>query len=94
MIPILYVDFRLCVSHCYVQVRNGPDSSAPLLGERLCGATPPNPLQTTDNHLFISFMSDASIEGSGFKLVFEAHSQGTATALFAASIDLFLHSRP
>lgn len=66
-------------THCstgdYLEVRNGPDSSAPLLGERLCGATPPNPLQTTDNHLFISFVSDASIEGSGFKLVFEAHSQ-------------------
>lgn len=60
-----------------LQLRNGPDVSSPPLGQRLCGATPPSILQTTDNHLFIQFVSDASNEASGFKLVFEAHSQGT-----------------
>lgn len=86
-------DFHSAVFfHCFVKVRNGPDGSAPLLGERLCGGTSPNPLQTTDNHLFISFVSDTSNEGSGFKLVFEAHSQGTAAALFVAFIDLSIPS--
>lgn len=68
------------IIHSYLslspQLRNGPDGSSPLLGGRLCGSSPPSVLQTTDNHLFIHFVSDASNEASGFKLVFEAHNQG------------------
>uniref|UniRef100_A0A3Q3W0B5 Cubilin n=1 Tax=Mola mola TaxID=94237 RepID=A0A3Q3W0B5_MOLML len=64
-----------CSSGDYLEVRNGPDSSSPLLGERICGTSPPSLLQTTDNHLFIHFVSDGSNEGAGFKLTFEAHSQ-------------------
>lgn len=65
------------------QVRNGPDSSAPLLGGRLCGSSAPSLIQTTDNHLFIHFLSDATNEASGFKLTFEAHSQGTTATPFS-----------
>lgn len=57
-------------------MRNGPDASAPSLGGRLCGTSPPSITQTTDNNLHIRFISDATNEGSGFKLIFEAHSQG------------------
>uniref|UniRef100_A0A3B5AXX3 Cubilin n=1 Tax=Stegastes partitus TaxID=144197 RepID=A0A3B5AXX3_9TELE len=57
------------------QLRNGPDGSSPPLGQRICGSSPPSPLQTTDNHLFIHFVTDARDEASGFKLTFEAHSQ-------------------
>ncbi|XP_063063043.1 cubilin [Engraulis encrasicolus] len=64
-----------CSSGDYVQLRNGPDASAPALGGRQCGSTPPSMVQTTDNHLHVQFISDASNEGSGFKMVFEAHSQ-------------------
>uniref|UniRef100_A0A4W6F2P1 Cubilin n=1 Tax=Lates calcarifer TaxID=8187 RepID=A0A4W6F2P1_LATCA len=64
-----------CSSGDYLEVRNGPDSSAPLLGGRLCGSSAPSLIQTTDNHLFIRFLSDATNEASGFKLTFEAHSQ-------------------
>ncbi|XP_070708966.1 cubilin [Pempheris klunzingeri] len=64
-----------CSSGDYLELKNGPDNSSPLLGGRLCGSSPPSLLQTTDNHLFIHFVSDASNEASGFKLTFEAHSQ-------------------
>ncbi|XP_056290732.1 cubilin [Pseudoliparis swirei] len=64
-----------CRTGDYLELRNGPDGSAPALGDRLCGSSVPSVLQTTDNHLFIHFASDATIEGSGFKLTFEAHSQ-------------------
>ncbi|XP_054478628.1 cubilin [Anoplopoma fimbria] len=64
-----------CSSGDYLELRNGPDGSAPLLGERLCGSSPPSLLQTTDNHLFIHFASDPTDEATGFKLTFEAHSQ-------------------
>ncbi|XP_017269603.1 cubilin [Kryptolebias marmoratus] len=63
-----------CSSGDYLELRNGPDASSPLLG-RVCGTSPPSLLQTTDNHLFIHFVSDASNEATGFKLTFEAHSQ-------------------
>uniref|UniRef100_A0A671XF34 Cubilin n=1 Tax=Sparus aurata TaxID=8175 RepID=A0A671XF34_SPAAU len=64
-----------CSSGDYLELRNGPDGSSPLLGERICGSSPPSLLQTTDNHLFVHFVSDATNEASGFKLTFEAHSQ-------------------
>ncbi|XP_076146859.1 cubilin [Alosa pseudoharengus] len=64
-----------CTSGDYVELRNGPDASAPPLGGRLCGANPPSFVQTTDNNLHVRFVSDGSNEGQGFKLTFEAHSQ-------------------
>ncbi|KAM7390891.1 hypothetical protein PAMA_008881 [Pampus argenteus] len=64
-----------CSSGDYLELRNGPDGSSPLLGGRLCGSSPPSLLQTTDNNLFIHFVSDTSNEASGFKISFEAHSQ-------------------
>ncbi|XP_032366699.1 cubilin [Etheostoma spectabile] len=64
-----------CSTGDYLELRNGPDASSPPLGGRLCGASVPSLLQTTDNHLFIHFASDATNEASGFKLTFEAHSQ-------------------
>uniref|UniRef100_A0A3Q3MXM2 Cubilin n=1 Tax=Mastacembelus armatus TaxID=205130 RepID=A0A3Q3MXM2_9TELE len=64
-----------CNTGDYLELKNGPDASSPPLVGRLCGSTPPSLLQTSDNHLFIHFVSDASNEGSGFKLTFEAHSQ-------------------
>ncbi|XP_038578939.1 cubilin [Micropterus salmoides] len=64
-----------CSSGDYLELRNGPDASSPLLGERLCGSSMPSLLQTTDSHLFIHFVSDASNEACGFKMTFEAHSQ-------------------
>uniref|UniRef100_A0AAQ4PGY7 Cubilin n=1 Tax=Gasterosteus aculeatus aculeatus TaxID=481459 RepID=A0AAQ4PGY7_GASAC len=64
-----------CSSGDYLELRNGPDGSAPLLGGRLCGSSVPSLFQTTDNHLFIHFASDSTNEATGFKLTFEAHSQ-------------------
>uniref|UniRef100_A0A673AMU3 Cubilin n=1 Tax=Sphaeramia orbicularis TaxID=375764 RepID=A0A673AMU3_9TELE len=64
-----------CSSGDYLELRNGPDASSPPLGPRLCGTSTPSVLQTSDNHLYIRFVSDDSNEGSGFKMSFEAHSQ-------------------
>ncbi|KAI4871253.1 hypothetical protein NFI96_019773 [Prochilodus magdalenae] len=63
-----------CSSGDYLELRNGPDGNAPSLGGRLCGTSPPELTQTTDNHLHVRFVSDGSNEASGFKLLFEAHS--------------------
>ncbi|KAG9276492.1 cubilin [Astyanax mexicanus] len=63
-----------CSTGDYLELRNGPDADAPSLGGRLCGTSVPAVTQTTDNHLHVRFVSDASNEGNGFKLIFEAHS--------------------
>ncbi|XP_046880031.1 cubilin [Hypomesus transpacificus] len=65
---------RLCSTGDYVELRNGPDVSAPSIGGRLCGASPPSVIQTTDNDLHVRFVSDHTNEAVGFKLTFEAHS--------------------
>lgn len=72
--PFQIQGFGTDCSGDYLELHNGPDTSAPLLS-RLCGASTPSLLQTTDNHLHIRFVSDASNEASGFKLIFEGHSQ-------------------
>lgn len=74
------IRYYLCVS----QLRNGPDVSAPSLGGRLCGSNVPSFVQTTDNDLHVRFVSDGSNEGQGFKLTFEAHSQGKGFYSFVA----------
>ncbi|XP_026057290.1 cubilin-like [Carassius auratus] len=63
-----------CSSGDYLELRNGPDGNSPTLSGRLCGSSAPSTFQTTDNGLYAHFVSDASNEASGFKLVFEAHS--------------------
>ncbi|XP_072307339.1 cubilin [Eucyclogobius newberryi] len=63
-----------CSTGDSLELRNGQDTSAPLLA-RLCGTSPPALLQTSDNHLHLRFRTDSSNEASGFKLIFEAHSQ-------------------
>uniref|UniRef100_A0A4W4F6Q8 Cubilin n=1 Tax=Electrophorus electricus TaxID=8005 RepID=A0A4W4F6Q8_ELEEL len=63
-----------CSSGDYLELRNGPDGNAPSLHGRLCGSNPPAVTQTTDNHLHVRFISDASNESNGFKLIFEAYS--------------------
>lgn len=78
---VLPLSMVLAPSLLSLKVRNGPDASSPPLGPRLCGSSPPSLLQATDNHLFVHFVSDASNEGSGFRLTFEAHSQGSYTQL-------------
>uniref|UniRef100_A0A3Q2TAZ9 Cubilin n=1 Tax=Fundulus heteroclitus TaxID=8078 RepID=A0A3Q2TAZ9_FUNHE len=76
-----------CSSGDYLELRNGPDGSSPLLGERICGSSPPSLIQTTDNHLYIHFVSDASNEASGFKLIFEAHSQACGGFIMLTEYD-------
>ncbi|XP_066579431.1 cubilin [Amia ocellicauda] len=68
-----------CSQGDYLELRNGPDASSPPLGPsggngRFCGTTLPSSLQTTDNELFIRFVSDNSNEAHGFKFTFEARS--------------------
>lgn len=63
------------------QLKNGPDIYSPPLGPhggngRFCGSRPSSTLFTSDNELFVQFISDNSNEGQGFKITYEAKSLG------------------
>ncbi|XP_061441668.1 cubilin [Rhineura floridana] len=66
-----------CSHGDYVELRNGPDLSAPPLGPGgrnglFCGSSSFSTMYTTDNQLFVHFNSDSSGGGQGFKLKYEA----------------------
>ncbi|XP_029444624.1 cubilin [Rhinatrema bivittatum] len=68
-----------CNNGDYIQLHNGPDDSSPPVGlrggnGRFCGSSPPSSMHTTDNQLFVRFISDGNNEGQGFQLMYEAKS--------------------
>ncbi|KAJ6666688.1 hypothetical protein lerEdw1_020412 [Lerista edwardsae] len=72
-------DDASCNRGDYVELRNGPDLSAPPLGPtggngRFCGSRSFSTMYTTDNQLLVHFSSDGSNGGQGFQLTFEAKS--------------------
>ncbi|XP_040403063.1 cubilin [Cygnus olor] len=63
----------------YVELKNGLDAAVPPLvsgrgNGRFCGSSPISTMYTTDNQLFVHFISDSRNEGQGFKLKYEAKS--------------------
>ncbi|XP_037366570.1 cubilin isoform X2 [Talpa occidentalis] len=63
----------------YLVLKNGPDIHSPPLGAHggnghFCGNRPSTTLFTSDNQMFVRFISDNSYEGQGFKIKYEAKS--------------------
>ncbi|KAL0627634.1 Cubilin [Plecturocebus cupreus] len=68
-----------CNQGDYLVLRNGPDASSPPLGPpggngRFCGSRASSTLFTSDNQMFVQFISDHGNEGQGFKMKYEARS--------------------
>ncbi|KAK6490308.1 cubilin [Huso huso] len=81
-----------CSSGDYLELRNGPDASSPPLGSssengRYCGSATPSTMHTTDNQLFLRFISDSSNEGQGFKLTYEALSLACGGNIYMSDSD-------
>ncbi|XP_048760926.2 tolloid-like protein 1 isoform X2 [Ostrea edulis] len=53
----------------HLEVRDGTDENAPILA-MLCGFSPPNPVKSTSNQIYIKFFSDDSVMKRGFSLKF------------------------
>ena len=53
----------------YIQIRDGPDVNSTTIG-RYCGdpSTIPPPILSTLNYLWISFVTDGSVQNRGFKV--------------------------
>ncbi|XP_048223975.1 LOW QUALITY PROTEIN: cubilin [Perognathus longimembris pacificus] len=66
-----------CNQGDYLVLKNGADLSSPSLGVqggngRFCGSHPPSTLFTSDNQMFVQFISDHTQGGKGFKITYEA----------------------
>ncbi|KAK3106526.1 hypothetical protein FSP39_021900 [Pinctada imbricata] len=62
----------------FVEVRDGPDENSALFN-RFCGNTIPSPLTSTGNNLYITFRSDSSQTGQGFRARYSTACGGTFT---------------
>ncbi|XP_072010324.1 cubilin [Engystomops pustulosus] len=77
-----------CSGGDYIELRNGPDDSSPSLGNgKFCGTNPPSSVHTTDNELFVRFITDGSNEGKGFKLRYEAQSLACGGTIYVTDSD-------
>lgn len=53
----------------HLEVYNGKDAKAPVLG-RFCGSKEPDPIISTSNRMFLRFFSDNSIQKKGFEAAY------------------------
>ena len=49
-------------------MRDGADSGAGMLGEKMCGSALPASIQSTGNTLMVQFHSDYSVVSTGFEI--------------------------
>ncbi|XP_017135474.1 cubilin homolog isoform X2 [Drosophila miranda] len=59
----------------YLEIRNGDSAKSPLIG-RYCGTRIPPRVPSFGNALFLSFVSDSSVEESGFLLNWQQAGEG------------------
>ncbi|XP_006159809.2 LOW QUALITY PROTEIN: cubilin [Tupaia chinensis] len=81
-----------CNQGDYLVLRNGPDIHSPPLGPlrgngHFCGSRPSSTLFTTDNQMFVQFISDNSNEGQGFKIRYEAKSLACGGRIYIHDAD-------
>ncbi|MGH0127089.1 UNVERIFIED_CONTAM: hypothetical protein FKN15_068735 [Acipenser sinensis] len=72
------VEWRRCNEpgrYDYVEVRDGGDENAPLVGKH-CGKIAPSPVLSTTTLLFIKFVSDYETHGAGFSIRYEVFKTG------------------
>ncbi|XP_075924104.1 neuropilin-2 isoform X1 [Petromyzon marinus] len=67
----------------YVEVRDGRDTNAEVLG-KFCGNIPPSALVSSGPVLYIHFQSDYSTQGAGFSLRFEIQATDECSHMFTA----------
>ncbi|XP_004716072.1 cubilin [Echinops telfairi] len=71
-------------THDFLEIRNGPDSSYPLLG-KYCGNLLPNPVFTQSNELYLRFKSDNAISAPGYEIVWTSSPSGCGGTLYGDS---------
>ncbi|VDK85931.1 unnamed protein product [Dibothriocephalus latus] len=54
----------------YLEIRDGLAETSPLL-KKLCGSNLPTPIKSTNNMMYVRFVSDSSVEKQGFTAKFQ-----------------------
>ncbi|XP_066573752.1 neuropilin-1a isoform X2 [Amia ocellicauda] len=72
--PHFDLEDREC-KYDYVEVRDGGDENAQLVGKH-CGKIAPSPVVSTGNQLYIKFVSDYETHGAGFSIRYEVFKTG------------------
>ncbi|CAH8656414.1 unnamed protein product [Schistosoma rodhaini] len=73
-VALIFHSFQLekhdtCV-YDYLEVRDGLKDTSPLL-KKLCGSHLPTPIKSTNNVMYVKFVSDSSVEKQGFTATFQ-----------------------
>uniref|UniRef100_A0A452U8T7 Cubilin n=1 Tax=Ursus maritimus TaxID=29073 RepID=A0A452U8T7_URSMA len=76
-------DSREC-THDFLEVRNGSDSSSPLLGT-YCGSLLPNPIFSQNNQLHLRFQSDSATSSHGYEILWTSSPSGCGGTLYGDS---------
>ena len=61
-----------------MKVRDGESANSPLLGT-FCGADPPEIMTTTRNHMYLKFVSDETVQETGFEAEYTVDGCGKQT---------------
>ncbi|KAM9165722.1 bone morphogenetic protein 1 isoform 1-T1 [Pangshura tecta] len=75
----------------HLEVYNGKDAKAPVLG-RFCGAKEPDPIISTSNKMFLKFFSDNSVQKKGFQATYSTVCGGQMRAEVKTK-DLYSHAQ-
>ncbi|XP_015441120.1 cubilin isoform X1 [Pteropus alecto] len=70
--------------HDFLEVRNGSDSSSPLLGT-YCGTLLPNPIFSQNNELYLRFKSDGATSRRGYEIIWTSSPSGCGGTLYGDS---------
>ncbi|XP_014830968.1 PREDICTED: cubilin, partial [Poecilia mexicana] len=68
----------------FVEVRDGPSPSSPLLG-KFCGDEIPPRLQSTQKSMYIQFSTDSSVNNHGFEAAYDSAIEGCGDTLTSPS---------
>uniref|UniRef100_A0A8C6W9S3 Cubilin n=1 Tax=Nannospalax galili TaxID=1026970 RepID=A0A8C6W9S3_NANGA len=68
----------------FLEVRNGGDSSSPLL-DKYCGTLLPNPVFSQSNELYLRFKSNSALSNHGYKIIWTSSPTGCGGTLFGDS---------
>lgn len=65
----------------FLKVRNGSESTSPLLG-KYCGTLLPNPIFSQSRDLYLRFKSDSATSGRGYEIIWTSSPSGKTMALW------------
>ena len=68
-----------------MEIRNGPNFTSPIIGDKRCGSTLPDPIMSDGNELHLHFHSDETMTGHGFKMTVSGGKTTMETFIHKAS---------